>query len=59
MPKAVILVVIDEPEKQHFGSIVAAPVFKDIASKTLNYMNTRPKSKTGRLMVSLKREARG
>ena len=59
MPKAVILVVIDEPEEQHYGSIVAAPVFKKIAQKTLNYMNIRPKSNTGKLIVSLKNETRG
>jgi cell division protein FtsI (penicillin-binding protein 3) len=59
MPKAVILVVIDEPEEQHYGSIVAAPVFKKIARKTLNYMNIRPKSNTGKLIVSLKNETRG
>jgi cell division protein FtsI (penicillin-binding protein 3) len=59
MPKAVILVVIDEPEEQHYGSIVAAPAFKKIARKTLNYMNIRPKSKTGKLIVSLKNETRG
>ena len=59
MPKAVILVVIDEPEEQHYGSIVAAPVFKKIAQKTLNYMNIRPKSNAGKLIVSLKNETRG
>jgi cell division protein FtsI (penicillin-binding protein 3) len=59
MAKAVILVVIDEPKEQHYGSIVAAPVFKKIARKTLNYMNIRPKSKTGKLIVSLKNETRG
>ena len=59
MPKAVILVVINEPEKQHYGSIVAAPAFKKIASKIIDYMNIRPKSKTGRLIVSLKDQARG
>jgi cell division protein FtsI (penicillin-binding protein 3) len=51
-PKAVILVVIDEPEKQHYGSIVAAPVFKKIAHKTIGYMNLQPKSKAGGLIVS-------
>ena len=51
-PKAVILVVIDEPKKQHYGSIVAAPVFKKIAHKTIGYMNLQPKSKTGGLIVS-------
>lgn len=51
-PKAVILVVIDEPKKQHYGSIVAAPAFKKIAHKTIDYMNLQPKSKTGGLIVS-------
>ena len=59
MPKAVILVVIDEPKEQHYASIVAAPVFKKIARKTLNYINIRPKSNTGKLIVSLKNETRG
>jgi len=38
-PEIAVLVVIDEPEQQYFGSIVAAPVFKKIAFETLNYMN--------------------
>ncbi len=55
----VILVVIDEPQDQHYGSIVAAPVFRKIAHKILTYMNIPPKSKTNRLIVSLGNEARG
>ena len=54
-----ILVVIDEPQDQHYGSIVAAPVFKKIAHKILSYMNIPPKRKTNRLIVSLGNEARG
>ncbi len=54
-----ILVVIDEPQDQHYGSIVAAPVFKKIAHKILSYMNISPKSNTNRLIVSLGNEARG
>ncbi|OQY05236.1 MAG: cell division protein FtsI [Desulfobacteraceae bacterium 4572_123] len=38
-PKLTILVVIDEPEKQHYGGIVAAPVFRTIAEESLNYLN--------------------
>ncbi|MBL0732482.1 MAG: penicillin-binding protein 2 [Desulfosarcina sp.] len=38
-PKAVILVIIDEPHDNHYGGIVAAPVFRKIALKTLDYMN--------------------
>jgi len=39
VPKLTILVVIDEPEKQHYGGIVTAPVFRTIAEESLNYLN--------------------
>ena len=54
-PKIAVLVVVDEPKKQHYGSIVAAPAFKVIAQKTLDYMHIAPKIKTDKLMVSLRR----
>ena len=38
-PEITVLVVIDEPQGKHFGSIVAAPAFKKIAYETINYMN--------------------
>jgi len=38
-PKLTILVAIDEPEKQHYGGIVTAPVFRTIAEESLNYLN--------------------
>ncbi|MBW2738659.1 MAG: penicillin-binding protein 2 [Deltaproteobacteria bacterium] len=38
-PEITVLVVIDEPQGKHFGSIVAAPAFKKIAYETVNYMN--------------------
>jgi len=38
-PEIAVLVVIDEPEQQYFGSIVSAPAFKKIVFETLNYMN--------------------
>jgi cell division protein FtsI (penicillin-binding protein 3) len=53
-PKIAVLVVVDEPKKQHYGSIVAAPAFKTIAQKTLDYMHIAPK-KNDKLMVSLRR----
>ncbi|HUV77419.1 MAG TPA: penicillin-binding protein 2 [Desulfobacterales bacterium] len=52
-PKVAILVVIDEPKGQHYGGTVAAPGFRNIAQKTLAYMNISPKSKTDGLIVSL------
>lgn len=54
-PQIAVLVVVDEPKKQHYGSIVAAPAFKAIAQKTLDYMHIAPKRKNDRLMVSLRR----
>lgn len=42
-PHLVILVVIDEPNKTlHYGSLWAAPVFKEIAEKSLSYLNVPP-----------------
>jgi cell division protein FtsI (penicillin-binding protein 3) len=41
-PQAVILVVIDEPTKRHYGGTVAAPVFRKIAHATLQYRKVTP-----------------
>lgn len=38
-PELTILVVVDEPKKQHYGGIVTAPVFRTIAEESLNYLN--------------------
>src|SRR5262249_13758916 len=37
-PRAVILVVIDEPKTDVFGGLVAAPAFKEIATAALPYL---------------------
>jgi cell division protein FtsI (penicillin-binding protein 3) len=54
-PKIAVLVVVDEPQKEHYGSEVAAPAFKTIAQKTLDYMNISPRKPAVNLMVSLRR----
>jgi len=38
-PKIAILVVVDEPEKGYYGGQVAAPAFRRIAYKTLQYLS--------------------
>ena len=43
-PRLVILVMIDNPKGVHWGSVVAAPVFREIAKKSLRYLNI-PSSK--------------
>lgn len=40
--KAVILVVVNEPKKAHYGGTVAAPYFKEIASRLVHYMEIPP-----------------
>jgi len=37
-PRLVIAVAIDEPQGNHFGGIVAAPVFKRVAEASLDYL---------------------
>jgi cell division protein FtsI (penicillin-binding protein 3) len=41
-PKLTIVVVIDEPKGQHYGGMVAAPVFKRIAEQLLRKMSVLP-----------------
>lgn len=41
-PRLTILVVIDDPRGEHYGGIVAAPVFREIAEGTLRYMGVAP-----------------
>ena len=38
-PRLVILVMIDNPKGMHWGGVVAAPVFREIAKKSLRYLN--------------------
>ena len=41
-PKFVLLVVADEPKKNHYGGTVSGPTFKSISEKTLKYYNVKP-----------------
>ena len=52
-PEIAVLVILDEPTKNHYGGIVAAPAFSKIAQETLTYLNVPPKNrKTDGLTVS-------
>ena len=42
-PKVAILVVIDEPQGVHYGSLTAAPVAREILEDTLRYLEIEPK----------------
>jgi cell division protein FtsI (penicillin-binding protein 3) len=41
-PKIAILVVVDEPKRQHYGGVVAAPVFRRIAREALQHLKIPP-----------------
>jgi len=41
-PRIVILVVVDEPKGHYYGGVVAAPVFREIARETLQYLRIPP-----------------
>ena len=58
-PEIAIVVIIDEPKKQYYGGIVAAPVFKKIAQQILNYLNVPPDGGTTKFRVALDSEVRG
>ncbi|RPJ17452.1 MAG: penicillin-binding protein 2 [Desulfobacteraceae bacterium] len=59
-PQVAILVMVDEPARNHYGGIVSAPAFKKIAQETLTYMNVQPKNRdAGKLRVSRERELLG
>jgi cell division protein FtsI (penicillin-binding protein 3) len=41
-PKYLTLMVVDEPQKDIFGEVVAAPAFQDVMGFTLSYYNVPP-----------------
>ena len=41
-PEYLILVSVDEPEPQHYGGVVAAPAFKEVALRTMSYLGRLP-----------------
>ncbi len=57
--EAVIMVIIDEPAKRHYGGTVAAPAFKKIALEMMGYLNIPPEHMNNRFTVSLGSEVEG
>jgi cell division protein FtsI (penicillin-binding protein 3) len=58
-PAVVILVVIDEPTKSHYGGTVAAPAFRQMAQPILDYLNIPPDVGRENMIISMNKEARG
>jgi cell division protein FtsI (penicillin-binding protein 3) len=45
-PKLVLLIVVDEPQGNNYGGVVAAPIFRAIMEKVLPYLHVVPKGTT-------------
>ena len=58
-PAIAILVVVNEPQRKHYGGTVAGPAFKKIAQQALNYLNIPPDRATEGLTVSREDLTRG
>jgi cell division protein FtsI (penicillin-binding protein 3) len=59
-PRIAILVMVDEPQGQYYGGVVAAPVFAKVASWTLQYLGVPPTyGKRERLRRKKKYKRRG
>ena len=51
-PKLAILVVVDEPQTEHWGGTVAAPVFQRIAAQAVRHLGIVPKTEQGRIFAA-------
>ena len=58
-PRLVVLVVIDEPRHGHYGGTVAAPVFREICQKTLNFLNVPPEAHPDTMILARQAEVTG
>jgi cell division protein FtsI (penicillin-binding protein 3) len=41
-PELAVLVVVDSPQKHHYGGIVSAPAFREIVHQAFNYLDVPP-----------------
>ncbi len=51
-PRITVLVSIDEPKGNHFGGVIAAPVFREIVRHTLSYLGVVPQGKKGPMVIT-------
>jgi cell division protein FtsI (penicillin-binding protein 3) len=52
-PAISVLVVVDEPQGNYYGGVVAAPAFKRIAEESLHYLGVPPESGAIKFRVSV------
>jgi stage V sporulation protein D (sporulation-specific penicillin-binding protein) len=52
-PKLVIVVVVDEPRPYYYGGVVSAPVFKEVAEKSLKYLESEERLNNVTILTKL------
>ena len=52
-PELAVLVVVDEPRKNHYGGVVAAPAFKNILSESFQYLGIPPEKRTPEIVAEV------
>ncbi|MBU1001986.1 MAG: PASTA domain-containing protein [Proteobacteria bacterium] len=57
-PEYLILVMVDEPEPSHYGSVVAAPAVREIVVQTLAYLGKLPDLAEGSSLASAARSGK-
>ncbi|MDL2209215.1 PASTA domain-containing protein [Desulfovibrio sp. OttesenSCG-928-O18] len=55
-PRYLVVVMLDEPVKNQYGGVVAAPVFKNVAMRTMAYHGLLPESAPLAALAELRRE---
>jgi len=50
-------ILLDEPQGYYYGGIVAAPVFKEIMLKSLNYLGVPPQGTSSEVLVASKQQS--
>lgn len=58
-PELAVLVVIDEPQKHHYGGVVAAPAFRKIVLESFNYLDILPNQDRPNYNVAVKSQKKG
>ena len=52
-PELAVLVVVDEPRKNHYGGVVAAPVFKNIMAESFRYLGIPPEKRKPEIVADV------
>ncbi|MCC8193891.1 MAG: PASTA domain-containing protein, partial [Deltaproteobacteria bacterium] len=57
-PRYLVIVLLDEPEKNQYGGVVAAPIFKNVALHTMAYHGLLPESTPVQALLEFERQKR-